>query len=78
MIFVFNFSGVNSYSDYGILANRGTYKVILNTDNPAYDGFGLIDEEVLHLTQSEPKDPSRKEWLKLYIPARSAQVLKKV
>ena len=78
LVFVFNFSGVNSYSDYGILVSRGTYKVVLNTDNPAYDGFGLIDEEILHLTQSEPKDPSRKEWLKLYIPARSAMVLKKI
>ncbi len=78
LVFVFNFSGVNSYSDYGILAEPGTYKVVLNTDNPLFDGFGLMDEDVLHFTLAEPRDPSGKEWLKLYIPARSAFVLKKV
>ena len=77
LIFVFNFNGVKSFSDYGILANKGTYKIVLNTDESVYGGFDLIDESVKHLTLSEPKDPSGKEWLKLYIPARTALVLKK-
>ncbi len=76
-IFVFNFSGVNSYSDYGIPANPGAYKVILNTDNPAYDGFGIIDEEIIHITLPASEESTSSEWLKLYIPARSALVLKK-
>ena len=77
LVFVFNFSGVHSYTDYGILAEPGAYKVVLNTDNPLYDGFGLMDEEVTHYTLPEPPDPSGKQWLKLYIPARSAFVMKK-
>jgi 1,4-alpha-glucan branching enzyme len=77
LIFVFNFNGVKSFSDYGILANKGTYKIVLNTDESVYGGFDLIDESVKYLTLSEPKDPSGKEWLKLYIPARTALVLKK-
>lgn len=77
LVFVFNFNGVKSFSDYGILANKGTYKIVLNTDESVYGGFDLIDESVKHLTLSEPKDPSGKEWLKLYIPARTALVLKK-
>ena len=44
LVFVFNFNGVHSYTDYGILAEPGAYKVVLNTDNPLYDGFGLMDE----------------------------------
>ena len=77
LVFVFNFNGVKSFSDYGILANKGTYKIVLNTDESVYGGFDLIDESVKYLTLSEPKDPSGKEWLKLYIPARTALVLKK-
>ncbi|MCE5331847.1 MAG: alpha amylase C-terminal domain-containing protein [Bacteroidales bacterium] len=77
LIFIFNFNGVKSFSDYGILADKGSYKVILNTDESLYGGFDLIDESVVHITLPEPKDPSGKEWLMLYIPARTAFVLRK-
>ena len=77
LVFVFNFHGTNSYTDYGILAEKGSYKVVLNTDNPLFDGHGLIDESVEHFTQPAPEEYMGKEWLKLYIPARSAFVLKK-
>jgi 1,4-alpha-glucan branching enzyme len=77
LLFVFNFNGTKSFSDYGILVNSGSYKVVLNTDNLDFDGFGLINEDIIHFTHTEPKDASGKEWLKLYLPARSALVLKK-
>ena len=77
LVFVFNFHGTNSYTDYGILAEPGSYKVVLNTDNPLFDGHGLIDESVEHFTQPAPEEYMGKQWLKLYIPARSAFVLKK-
>ena len=77
MIFVFNFNGTKSFTDYGILADKGAYKIILNTDETKFGGFNLIDETITHLTSKAPKDPSGKEWLKLYIPARTALVLKK-
>ena len=78
LVFIFNFSPNKSYVDYGILAPEGKYKVVLNTDNPAFGGNGLIDEVISHLTQYDAiyaKDG--KGWLKLYIPAHTAVVLKK-
>lgn len=78
LLFVFNFNGVTSFSDYGILAEQGTYITILNSDNPNFGGFNLIDESLEHITLNKPKDSSGKEWLKLYIPARTAFVLKKI
>jgi 1,4-alpha-glucan branching enzyme len=60
------------------LAPKGKYKMILNSDNKLFGGFDLIDEKIEHITLSEPKDISGKEWLKLYIPARTAFVLKKM
>lgn len=56
----------------------GTYEVILNTDNPDYGGNGLTDDTIKHFTIHDPlykKD--KKEWLKLYIPARTAVVLRR-
>jgi 1,4-alpha-glucan branching enzyme len=79
LVFVFNFNGSKSFIDYGILVEKGTYRTILNTDESLFGGFDLIDESVEHISLSEPKDLSvmGKEWLKLYIPARTAFVLKK-
>ncbi len=79
LIFVFNFSPDKSFNDYGILAPAGKYKVVLSSDSPAFGGFGNIDEKVEHLTINDPLyQPIGKEWLKLYLPARSAQVLRLV
>jgi 1,4-alpha-glucan branching enzyme len=51
----------------------------LNTDNPDFGGFGSSDDSIRHFTNFDPMyKKDKKEWLKLYIPARSAVVLKKV
>lgn len=77
LIFVFNFNGQKSFTNYGILADAGSYKVVLNTDNKMYDGHGLVDESIEHLTLPAEGETFGKEQLKLYIPARTAFVLKK-
>lgn len=78
MVFVFNFSPVRSYTDYGFLVTPGTYEVILNTDNTLFGGNGLSDDSVRHFTIHDPLyKEAGKEWLKLYIPARTAMVLKR-
>ena len=78
LIFVFNFSPTHSFSDYGFLVPNGTYNVVLNTDSWEYGGFGFVDENVKHITLADPLyEKDGKGWLKLYIPARSALVLRK-
>lgn len=78
LVFVFNWSPFRSFSDYGILAPAGEYDVVLSSDNPDFGGYNNIDESVSHLTQPDPLyAPIGKEWLKLYLPARSAQVLRR-
>ncbi|MDR1742402.1 MAG: alpha amylase C-terminal domain-containing protein [Dysgonamonadaceae bacterium] len=76
LLFVYNFHPSNSYSDYGILVPDGEYKVMLNTDSPKFGGFGLNDDSLRHFTHFDALY-SPKGWLKLYIPARTAMVLKK-
>ena len=79
MLFVFNFSPNRSYTDYGFIVPQGSYKVMLNTDSKQYGGNNFADDTVTHFTNYDPiYEKDGKGWLKLYIPARSAVVLKKV
>lgn len=78
LLFVFNFSPTQSFSDYGFLVKKGSYKVVLNSDSKDYGGFGFADDSIEHFTNWDPTyEEDGKEWLKLYIPARSAVVLRK-
>ena len=79
LIFVFNFNPKKSFTDYGFLVTPGKYMAVLNTDSPLYGGNGLIDDTVEHFTVADPLYArEKKEWLKIYIPARTAVVLKKM
>jgi len=79
LIFVFNFNPDTSFTGYGFLVPPGKYQTILNTDSPAFGGFGLSDDSVEHLTVYDALYATeKKEWLKLYLPARTAVVLKKI
>ena len=79
LIFVFNWSPTRSFEGYGFLAPAGEYEVVLDSDAPEYGGFGMIDDSVHHFTQPDPLySPSGKGWLKMYLPARTAQVLRMV
>lgn len=73
LLFVFNFSPVNSYSDYAFSVEPGKYVSALDTDNQEYDGFNRIDDSIEHFTQN--KDGMH--LLSLYIPARTAFVLRR-
>jgi 1,4-alpha-glucan branching enzyme len=47
-LFVFNFNPGRSFTDYGINTGPGRFKIILNTDNPAYGGNGNVDESLIY------------------------------
>lgn len=77
LVFVFNFSPTRSFADYGFLVPAGSYHVMLNTDATRFGGNGLADDSVVHFTMLDPLyEKDNKGWLKLYIPARSAVVLR--
>ncbi len=78
LLFVFNFSPATSFTDYGFLVKEGAYEIVLDTDSEAFGGNNLNDDSMEHFTVSDvlyARD--HKGWLKLYLPARSAIVLKK-
>lgn len=75
-VFVLNFNGQKSFTDYGILLAPGSYQIVLNTDAKEFGGFGFVDDTVRHFTQVSHLDD--KGWLNLYLPSRTALVLKKI
>ncbi len=77
LVFVFNWAPFKSYDGYGFLAPEGEYEVVLSSDSKEFGGFGNIDEGIHHFTQPDPLyAPDGKGWLKLYLPARTCQVLR--
>ena len=79
LVFIFNFNPSRSFEDYGFLVKEGKYQVVLNTDDKAYGGFGLTDDTVEHFTMHDDLyHKQKKGWLKLYIPARTAVVLRRM
>ena len=72
-LFVFNFNPSNSFEGYPIkLSIGGKYKVVLDTDNVKYNGFGRNDDSKEHFTQYL----NGENILKLYLPQRASLVLK--
>ncbi len=77
LVFVFNFNPMKSFTDYGILAPEGEYSGVMNSDSPEFGGHGNINDDVKHFTQhDELYSKYGVSWLKLYLPARTAQVLR--
>lgn len=76
-LFVFNFNPVQSFTDYGIPLGPGKYKIMLNTDSGRFGGNDLVDEEISYYTHPVAGITSQ-HYLKLYLPARSALVFKKI
>lgn len=76
-LFVFNFNPGKSFTDYGIPLGEGKYEIILNTDSGRFGGNELVTEDMVYYTLPSGGIDSQ-HYLKLYLPARTALVLKKV
>jgi 1,4-alpha-glucan branching enzyme len=74
IVFFFNFNPSESFPDYAIEIDKGHYRIILNSDSPAFNGFDRIDENYSYPTHTYYK----KHLLKVYLPSRIAFVMKKV
>ncbi len=77
LYFFFNFSPNRSYDGYGFMVPEGSYEYVLNTDDVKFGGHGLNDDTITHFTNWDRQlSLEGKGWLKIYLPARSACVLR--
>jgi 1,4-alpha-glucan branching enzyme len=78
LIFAFNFHPNRSFTDYRFVAPSGKYQMILNCDAPEYGGHGRLMSDQQHITISVESGVKNRHMLSLYLPARSALVLRQV
>ena len=77
LIFAFNFHPTNSQTGLFINApEHGDYKVVLSSDDKQFGGYDRIDKETVYHTWAH--DDQLGDGFALYLPARTAVVLKKV
>lgn len=71
LIFIFNFHVSESIFGFEfVVPTPGEYQIVLNSDNKNFGGFERVSEEFLY-----PSD--KKNKIKIYLPNRTALVLKK-
>jgi 1,4-alpha-glucan branching enzyme len=76
-LFVFNFHPQSSYTAYGLAVDQGKYGMVLSTDEGRFGGFSRVNMDTVHRTSVE-RSFGLKQRLDLYLPARSALVLKSI
>ena len=75
LIFAFNFSPTGSQPDYWVQVPReGNYRVILSTDEGRFGGWDRVSKETRYRATVQPDGQTR---LQIYLPARTALVLKR-
>jgi 1,4-alpha-glucan branching enzyme len=75
LVFAFNFHPTESYPDLRIPVPDPTdYKLIVDSDDPAFEGFGRIAKGVKYVWDKRPWE-GREQSIRVYLPNRTALVL---
>jgi 1,4-alpha-glucan branching enzyme len=78
MVMVFNFHKDRSLSDYRVgVPDPQNYKVILSSDEELFGGFGRVKAGQEYPLMTEGWD-NRSQGVQVYLPSRTAQILKPV
>ena len=75
-LMVFNFNPSKSFTGYGIPMEPSKYKIIFDTDESRFGGQDRIDKSMTYYTVPSGGMGSQ-HYLNLYLPSRTAIVLKK-
>jgi 1,4-alpha-glucan branching enzyme len=78
LLVVFNFHPVKSFTDYGIPV-KGKFRIVLDSDDPAFGGFDRVNRSAFYTSarKTERATLDQPFYLYLYLPSRSAMVLKR-
>jgi len=73
-LFVFNFNPFKSFTDYAFEAPKGSYKMILNSDDKKFGGHDRLESKQVHFSFEDVND---RTVLSLYLPSLSGFILEK-
>lgn len=71
LTFIFNFHPSNSVTDYPIDIHEGSYKMLFNSDEERFGGFGRVINKQIFKTRNH----HGRICIKTYIPCRTALIL---
>ena len=79
LLFAFNFNPTKSFTDYGVLVPPASdWKHLFDTDEPRFGGQGRIQPGVTYAPALVSDRGELVQQIKLYLPARTAIVLKRI
>lgn len=73
-LFVYNFHPFQSVENYEIPCDKPKYGIVLNSDSPDFNGFGNVDESM----EYHALETAGRRFIKIYMPSRTALVLRAV
>jgi 1,4-alpha-glucan branching enzyme len=76
LLLIFNFNPTKSFPDYGVRCSSGIYKVVLDTDLLTFGGQERVNDKITYRAIPE-KNYAPDYMLRIYIPSRTALVLKR-
>ncbi|KAF9292384.1 alpha-1,4-glucan branching enzyme [Linnemannia elongata] len=76
-VFIFNFNGSQSFTDYRIaVPTPGQYKILLNSDEERFGGHDRVSADSRYFSTPEPW-AGHQQYIQVYIPSRTALILVK-
>ena len=76
-VFIFNFNGSQSFTDYRIaVPTPGQYKILLNSDEKQFGGHDRVSADSRYFSTPEPWG-GHQQYIQVYIPSRTALILVK-
>ncbi len=76
LLFAFNFHPQQSFTDYRIETEPGSYKMLMDSDALQYGGHGRLVADQEHATELDAS--RRNHSLSLYLPTRTAIILRHI
>ena len=78
LVFVFNFHPTLSEEDYFVTLPKGNYTLLMNSDEEQFGGQERITNGQFYKASTRTRKKVKKTGIKIYLPCRTAMVLKKV
>jgi 1,4-alpha-glucan branching enzyme len=77
LFFFFNFHPSRSVTDYAVKVPAGKYQLAISTDEARFGGQDLVQTKQHYHTAALKRDNSIEDYIRVYLPCRTALVLRK-
>ncbi len=77
LILIFNFNPSQSFTDYSLEVPMGKYRLLMDSDEPGFGGYRRLISGQSYIAHPNPDKHPRRYQIMLYLPSRTAIVIKK-